>query len=355
MITKNIKNNQDKITQLTNANKKLESSLKDIKSDINSAETQQAILSEQIVNIKSQIDLTEKQISLKEEEIAIKEVEINDKLVEIEENEELFAQRVRGMYMSSKTSLITLLLSAKNFSEFLTRAEFLKQISKSDQDLITDLTTEKESLIAAQTDLQAKKADFEQTKSDLSQKNSSLNSLKSKSEQLEAQLKANEEKYMKQKEANAAAIKKADAAIDKLLLERASIGKAPDGQYGWPVPSSTRITSPFGWRTLWGKKDFHTGIDIGAKNGQDIVAANAGTVISATFHPSYGNMIIVDHGGGHATLYAHASKLYVKVNDKVTRGQKIAAIGSTGASTGNHLHFEVRINSKRVDPMGYLK
>ena len=128
------------------------------------------------------------------------------------------------------------------------------------------------------------------------------------------------------------------------------------GQMAWPVPSSSYISSPFGYRIhpIYGYSKLHTGMDIGASSGSAIVAANAGTVISSGWNGGYGKCIVVDHGGGVTTLYAHCSALYVSVGQSVTRGQQIAAVGSTGNSTGPHCHFEVRINGSYVNPYPYV-
>jgi murein DD-endopeptidase MepM/ murein hydrolase activator NlpD len=128
------------------------------------------------------------------------------------------------------------------------------------------------------------------------------------------------------------------------------------GVLGWPAPSSKRITSYFGYRThpILKVKKLHTGIDIGVPSGHDIVAANAGKVIKAAWNNSYGYMIMIDHGGGIVTLYAHNSKLLVKTGDIVKKGQVIALSGSTGMSTGPHLHFEVRVNGEYKNPLDYL-
>jgi murein DD-endopeptidase MepM/ murein hydrolase activator NlpD len=120
------------------------------------------------------------------------------------------------------------------------------------------------------------------------------------------------------------------------------------GQLGWPV--SAPITSPFGWR--WGR--MHEGIDLGAAYGAPIAAAGAGTVIYAGWLGGYGNLTVIDHGGGLATAYGHQSQIAVTVGQQVARGQTIGYVGSTGHSTGPHLHFEVRVNGQAVDPLGYL-
>ena len=122
--------------------------------------------------------------------------------------------------------------------------------------------------------------------------------------------------------------------------------------------SFNTLSYDWGYRTISSlgyNNKFHYGIDIPAYRGTDIYASKAGKVLIAKYHSSYGNYILLDHGNGYNTLYAHASKLYVKAGEYVEQGQVIAAVGTTGTSTGNHLHFEVRINGEKVDPMKYLK
>ena len=124
----------------------------------------------------------------------------------------------------------------------------------------------------------------------------------------------------------------------------------------WPAPSYYKMSSKYGYRThpITGKKKLHGGVDLAAPGGSAILAAQSGRVIVATYHWSFGNYIIVDHGNGYSTLYAHCSKLLVKKGQTVSQGQRIANVGTTGSSTGNHLHFEVRINGARTNPMPYI-
>ena len=132
-----------------------------------------------------------------------------------------------------------------------------------------------------------------------------------------------------------------------------------EGQFSWPVPGWSRVSSDYGWRVCpFHGNEFHTGIDIPAGYGEAVVAAASGTVISACYQGSYGNAVLISHGGGLYTLYAHNSSLIVYAGQKVSKGQQIARIGSTGSSTGNHLHFEVRNGASYgsdVSPWGYLK
>jgi murein DD-endopeptidase MepM/ murein hydrolase activator NlpD len=140
--------------------------------------------------------------------------------------------------------------------------------------------------------------------------------------------------------------------IKKLQGKQADIG----GDFLWPSASSTRVTSEFGYRMhpILKVNKLHTGMDIGAASGTQVLAANYGTVIKAEWNNSYGNVIMVDHGGGIVTLYAHNSKLLAKTGDYVKKGQAIALVGSTGNSTGPHIHFEVRVNGQYQDPRKWL-
>ena len=156
---------------------------------------------------------------------------------------------------------------------------------------------------------------------------------------------------------------KAENELDKQLeeylkeLQRKNQAALEAGGWHWPIPLSAdqRCSSPYGWRILYGVWDYHRGWDIACWLGTDIEAAKGGTVVIAQYHNSYGNYVVIDHGGGVSTVYAHCSKLLVKVGDKVKKGDHIAEVGTTGNSTGYHLHFEFRKDGKYVDPFTYIK
>lgn len=347
-----------KIKNLEANNKKLSNNLNDVKGKLESEQEQQDILKEKITNTTSQIKLYEQKIKVMETNIATKEGEIGDKLIAIEESEALFAQRVRAMYIAGSSSVLDSLFSSESFSQFLTRAEVLKRVSISDNDLINSLNTEKEELAKIKAEMETQNKALTSTKAEFTAKSNELNQFKKESESTEAQLMKIQEKYYNEKKANEKQIAANDAAIDKILAERAAANNSsgPEGAYKWPVPSSSRVTSPFGWRTIYGKQEFHLGVDIAAPSGTSIVAANDGEVVMVNKQSyGYGWHVVIDHGGNQATLYAHTSRIDVKVGDKVKRGQVIAGIGTTGASTGNHLHFEVRVGGVKKDPMGYVK
>ena len=156
-------------------------------------------------------------------------------------------------------------------------------------------------------------------------------------------------------------IKALEAALaeerKRLLEENGAENIVYDGgMFKWPAPSYTRISSDYGWRmhpTL-GVEKFHNGVDMAAPGGSPILAAYGGEVIAASYNSSMGNYIMINHGGGLITIYMHASALYVSKGAMVARGDKIAAVGTTGRSTGNHLHFGVRLNGEYVSPWNYL-
>ena len=135
---------------------------------------------------------------------------------------------------------------------------------------------------------------------------------------------------------------------------KSSSGVPYSGTFSWPLPSRGTLTSPYGWRNLWGKQNFHSGTDIAIAGGTTIKAAAPGTVVKSGMYNSYGNYVVVDHGGGVMTGYAHMSRRSVSVGQQVSTGQKLGEVGSTGNSSGNHLHFQVFINGSTTDPMQYF-
>ena len=158
------------------------------------------------------------------------------------------------------------------------------------------------------------------------------------------------------KEAEAAE-KALDAELEKMLreLQQRENSQYVGGTFNWPTPVSyKRISSKFGWRKLNGEDNYHGGIDIPCPTGTNITASNGGTVIKSEWHYSYGYYVLINHGGGMSTLYAHNSKLLVSVGDVVTQGQVIALAGNTGNSYGSHCHFEVRVDGTRKNPMDYV-
>lgn len=353
---KTIKDLEQNIKDLENKNKQLATNIKSIEGKIDSLQEQRELLNTQITNTQTQIDLYKEKISIMTKNIAAKTKEINVKSAEIEKNKDLFAQRVKAIYIKNSTSAFSTILSAKSFGDFLSQTEIMKKISKSDKELIGKLNTQNQELSEAKNQMLKENTELAKTKSAFDKKSTDLTSLKSQNSATQVQYEQLQQKYVNNQKQNEAQIKREDAQLEKMIRESLTNGSpGPEGAFKWPVPSSKRLTSPYGWRFIAGYKEFHRGIDIGAGTGTPIVAAHTGTVTAVTRSPARGLYLIVEHGGGLATLYQHCSAISATVGQKVTRGQKIASVGETGYSFGSHLHFEVRKNGVTVNPMGYVK
>lgn len=312
-------------------------------------------------------------IEAKEEQIEITTAELQE--AEITEGEQYEAMKLRIKYMYEKgdSSYVDLLLQAKSLSELLNKAEYIGKISEYDREKLDEyiatknriaetkavLETEHAELLELQEQTEAKHASVEEL---LAAKQAELRSVENQIDAAESDVSAYQEDLKAQENSIKAieaeikrqeeeAKKKAEAAGNTYKTQ--SIG---DIKFIWPCPASKRITSTFGSRTspTEGASSNHKGIDIGAPTGSNIVAAAGGTVVVSTYSYSAGNYVMVNHGGGVYTVYMHASKLLCKVGDTVKQGQVIAKVGSTGYSTGPHLHFGIRVNGTYVNPSKYV-
>ncbi len=308
-------------------------------------------------DIQAQINVIDKKIAETDKELSEQEAKLEVATKKAEEKYDLFKERFRVMCEQGDVSYIEMLLSAKSFSDFIDKAEIVKEISEHDKGIFDEMEASRLEIEKARDEIAALKKSQEESKDSLSSQKQAL------------QQKQQEQKaYMQELEKDAASYQKiideADAAMASLrsrisgsLSSSSSGASYVGGEFAWPTPSCTYITSHFSPRRknpvsgIWKR---HTGTDIGAAYGTSIVAANSGTVTLAGWNSGYGNCVIIDHGGGRATLYAHMSAYSVSAGQSVQRGQHIGNVGSTGNSTGPHLHFEVLINGVAVDPMQYF-
>lgn len=326
-----------------------------------------AVLQE-VADLSASIATYESQIQELNTKVEGLEKSIEEKEKDLEEKKQTLENRLVAMYMKKETTFLDVVLSG-DLMNFISNQNLIKQAADYDNNLIVEVEELKTSLQQEKTEIENLKAEKETKTAELqrakSEKEVKAANLTEEQKALESQIseyRAQAEEYA-QLERNA--IAKEEAARKAAQQSKASSGgtsySAPvtsysGGKLGWPCPSSSRITSQYGYRVLFGVRDFHTGIDIGASMGTNIVAAESGTVILANYgwNGGYGNYIIINHGNGITTRYAHASKLYVSAGDTVSRGQVIAAVGTTGNSTGPHLHFEVRLNGSHNNPLNYL-
>ena len=363
---------KDDAGDLSAQRKELEKKLDALADDKSSAMERKNLLDQQIANTSAQISNEEAQISKYASLISEKEQE----LAEAEEQEaaqyELFCQRVRAMEKRGTVSYWSVLFNAESFTDLLSRVDFINEIMASDQRVIDDLKALQEQIEETKASLEDNKAEEEAAKADLVSKKKELDAQRTAANKVIQELTATEnetEAVLSEMEAEEEAIQ---AEIQRLSRELAA-QQAANGQpvesnpggYIWPV-SSRYITSTVGGRTSPGGigSTNHKGTDIGRVGyTSSVYASKAGTVIVATYSKSYGNYVVISHGSGNTTLYAHMSSIKTSVGAYVNQGDVIGITGSTGNSTGPHLHFEVTENGVRVNPlsghgaeprMGYL-
>lgn len=294
----------------------------------------------------SQIDALNENIKQIDDAIKKAESDYNNQMV-------LLKKRLVIMYQNSGTTYLQSLLESKDIMELMEKAKLISMVSKNDKQLL-------DSIAVMKKDIEVKKSmrlSEKRRKSNMAKsKANDLHALSMSRADLEDNINDISQDLKKYEEQEDEMLKQAEALNSVIKSLSSSSRKYSGGIMRWPVPSSGRISSSYGMRyhPVLHKMKMHTGIDIPAPYGNSIVAGNSGTVILAQYTQGYGNTVIIDHGGGIATLYGHCSRFCVSVGDKVDAGEVIAKIGSTGLSTGNHCHFEVRVNGATVNPLKYV-
>lgn len=331
-----------------------------------------------IIETENEISRLETQISETEEKIVVTEKDLEEAMETIGEKNDTLESRLDTMYRRGNIGYIEVLLGSGDFTELLTNIDMIRMIANQDVELIEELEEQKE-LIANKKklleDQQAKLVTYQQdatnqkeqlqvsrgtqitlrreVQSTISEMETNLDQMEKESQSLEAEI----QRLQEAEKARIEAERKRQEAEKRAAEQAAKEQSAPTQSSNWPVPGHTRISSPYGNRThpVLGGTRFHSGIDIPAPTGRPIVAVASGTVIMSQYSGSYGNVVIIDHGAGLSTLYAHNSRNQVSVGQQVQAGQTIALIGSTGMSTGPHLHFEVRQNGSTTNPLTWLR
>lgn len=295
--------------------------------------------------IQSKLSYTEQQITLNTAILAKAEKNLA-------ERSQILNKRIRDIYKNGQVSYLDVLLGANDFSDFTTRMDILKRVLNQDVGLIAKVKAERELVLQKKAELERDKAAILDLKKAAAEKKNIVSSRKQEREGVLA-------KAVNERDTAERAYQElieTSRRIEQMIRRSQSGSKGAEttGAMMWPIDGP--ITSPFGWRThpIFGTSRFHSGIDIGADYGDPITAADGGVVIYSDWMGGYGKVIIIDHGGGISTLYAHNSELLVGEGERVRKGQQITRAGSTGYSTGPHLHFEVRQNGSPVSPMNYL-
>lgn len=364
---------KNQISQLKNQSgdlaaqkKDLTNQLKSIQSDKNKAMEQKMLIERQVEVIRSEIATSDSLIAQYDSLIAEKEVELADAEAKEADQFDLFCERVRSMEEDGTVSYWSILFNASDFSDLLDRFTFVSEVMEYDNAVMDMLAAARQAVADAKAELETDRTEQQAVREEQVAQKAELDEKLSQADALVDEIAAKEDEYqhaIKELEAAAAEVDKLVAAKQAEYERLISSGKITiDAGSGfmWPLSGYTTLSSLFGPRIhpVTGKPGNHTGIDIPAPKGTSILASRGGVVITSKMGSgsdwSYGNYVVISHGDGTSTLYAHMNSRAVKEGDVVKQGQTIGYVGTTGRSTGYHLHFEVRKNGTRVDPVDYF-
>jgi murein DD-endopeptidase MepM/ murein hydrolase activator NlpD len=320
-------------------------------------------LGDRIDALQQRLSATRDKLRVMDEQLRLKRVELAQAQRKFATEQAAFRQRVRIAYKTSDLDYLDVLMASNSFEDLVSRVDVVRSLVGGDNALVGRLQATRDAVRKQKQAIADRESEVRKAAADLQAQSAQLAALRAaQAQQQSAALAARKQKTgaLAQVDNDLALLKSQE---DQLLAESSALsgvingssgGGGGTGRLGWPV--SGPVTSPFGWRIhpILHTRRFHTGIDIGVGYGTPIHAADSGSVIYATWMSGYGNVIIIDHGGGISTLYAHQSSLAAGMGAHVTRGQVIGYVGSTGFSTGPHLHFEVRLNGTPVNPLAYV-
>ena len=375
---------KDKLSSLEDQKAEIKKELDSTANKVSDVEKTRAALQKEITLTKEEIETVKAYIERLQQQIDVKSTELESAQKALEAKEENFSQTVRTTYEQGDISYLEVLLNSSSFSDLLNRLDIVSTIMDDNKKIVAEYT-------AAKEDIQQKRDDLQKTQDEQVQYQDNLNykaeELKSSEEQQKA-LQESLEAYQKEQKAEyeritsemdtvsdqiaeqsrkeaaaaaaaaAAAKKKGGSSSSSSSSSAGNLSSATltSGTFTWPLPGYTNNSSAYGWRVhpIYGTRKFHKGEDIPAPTGTPIVAAASGTVTTAGWVSGYGNYTVINHGGGVMTAYGHQSAIHVSVGQRVTAGQTIGLVGSTGNSTGPHLHFEVYVNGSTQNPMSYF-
>lgn len=354
---------QDERDELANETKQAKAQLEEIKNKQLSVQEELDAVDKMLVAVQDEVNKAESDLADVTQRLETSQAELEKATEEKEAQLNVFGKRLRFFYEQGDVGYLDIIFEAENFSDLLVRMQYVQDIMEYDNNLLESLK-ENEKIIDEKTQQIAEEQETAQALLDLQeQKKEEIEATRQEKETLMASYMQDEEKYQQIVESNEAASRE----VERLIAEAASRSSSSSstyvytgGQLNWPVPSRAASPSSLSSGFVYRKRpigsgyESHTGYDIPASYGADIVAAEAGTVIYSGWMNGYGYTIMIDHGGGLVTLYGHNSSLVVSKGQSVSRGQVISKCGSTGNSTGNHCHFEVRVNGKAVSPEPYL-
>ncbi len=345
----------EKQTEINTQIKEKNDELTEVQAEISEALQQIQELSDEISKYETEIA----ELNIKSDELSGSIEELEKKLIISQENYEIqkkaVEKRLVAIYEAGETRYLDVLLDSKSISDFISSYYYISEIIKYDKEILSDLENDKNRLEANKKELDRRKENIKSIRNSKERTSILLENTRILHDAYKEQLSESEKAIQEQIENYEKELRDINAQI--ILLSKQGFGEEyTGGIMEWPVPGHYYISSPFAMRVhpVLHVYKLHTGIDIPAPTGTNFNAAADGIVIKAEWNNAYGNMVIIDHGGGITTLYAHGSAIVATVGQEVKRGDTVLKVGSTGYSTGPHAHFEVRINGEYVQPLNYL-
>ena len=359
------------------ANKKEEA-----ESQLNEVKTTKSKALQEVQVLQDSIDKSEKELNELNTKItnltaSIKEKtkEIEEKKNEYEKKEEILKQRMVVLYEAGQTSYLEVLLTSKSITDFISKYYIMTEIAQADSSVLKDIEKSRKEIEETKKKLEEEKKEVDEAKKEKTIKTNELKNAKNEKQAKIDSLSEEEKKIQDE-------IDEYQATLDRIAeLERQAVAAEAakkqsagstsasasgvtsatsiaggSGNLTWPIPGYYTITSEYGYRIhpIYGVYKLHNGIDVGAPTGASFVAADDGVVILAEYYGGYGNCVVISHGNGLTTRYAHGTSILVSEGQTVTKGTPVLTVGSTGLSTGPHAHFEVSINGSTVNPLNYL-
>lgn len=339
-LEQQIKQKEQELSQKQNEQSKALSELKSINNVLGTTE-------KKLKKTESNLSRTLKELESLETELQKEETDLSGKM-------DLLGERINTIYEQGNVHFLEVLLSSASLTDFLTRWDLMSRIAKMDVELIGQVKEEIKTTKDKQNQVLVKKETLLSLQNDQSKQREDLKIASSRQNELYKNISTEKKEIEAALEDLERESQKIEEELMRLNPNTQNVGS---GIYTWPTPGYAKITSPYGMRRhpILRTNRMHTGVDIGAPNGATIVSVDHGCIVQVGWYGGYGRVVMVDHGRGIVTMYAHTSAVLVNVGDVVKKGQAIAKVGSTGWSTGPHLHFEVRINGKYTNPMNYIK